>query len=330
MPQIAGKEVGPLGYGLMGFTWRPNPCPEEQAFAAMREAIAQGCTYWNGGDFYGTPEHNTMTLLERYFAKYPEDAAKVVVGIKGAVNTKTRAPDGSPENVRKSIDNMITQLGSSGGRVNVFGPARRDKNTPFDVTLNTINDEYVSKGLVDGIFISEVSAATIHEAVMYSKIACVEVELSLWCTDVLNNGVADACALHGIPLVAYSPLGRGMLTGEFKSHEDIPEGDIRRNFPRFQPENFHHNLTLVRQLEELAAKKGCKPSQLAIGWIKALERRPGMPTIIPIPGATTAERVRENAHFVELNDDEMAEIDATLAKFEVKGGRYYAGAPTNT
>ena len=121
-----------------------------------------------------------------------------------------------------------------------------------------------------------------------------------------------------------------MLTGQIKSPADIPEGDFRHHFPRFQPGNFEVNLELVRQLETLAAKKGCKPSQLAVGWVLGIARRPGMPEIIPIPGATTAERVKENATVVELTDEEMKEIDAVLAKVEVAGGRYPEGAPTHT
>jgi len=121
-----------------------------------------------------------------------------------------------------------------------------------------------------------------------------------------------------------------MLTGEIKTPADLPADDMRRKYPRFQPEAFEVNLQLVRQVQELAAKKGCTPAQLAINWCRALSRRPGMPTIIPIPGATTAARVNENAKAIDLTDDEMAEIDATLAKFEVAGGRYPTGAPVNT
>lgn len=121
-----------------------------------------------------------------------------------------------------------------------------------------------------------------------------------------------------------------MLTGQFKKLDDIPQNDLRRHMPRFQPDAFDINIKLAEQVEKLAANKGCTSSQLAIGWILALQRRPGMPTIIPIPGATTAERVRENSVVVDLSDDEMAEIDATLAKFEVQGGRYGAGFAVNT
>ncbi len=120
-----------------------------------------------------------------------------------------------------------------------------------------------------------------------------------------------------------------MLTGQIKSIDDLPAGDMRRHFPRFHPDNFDINLRLVSQVEDLAAKKGCTPAQLAINWVRCLSRRPGLPTIIPIPGATTADRVNENAVGVELTDDEMREIDETLAKFEVKGDRYPSHVPVD-
>ncbi|EFQ28862.1 aldo/keto reductase [Colletotrichum graminicola] len=328
MPQLNGQEVGQIGYGLMGLTWRPQPCSEEQAFEAMRAALKNGCNFWNGGEFYGTPEYNSSVLLERYFAKYPEDADKVVLSMKGGLRPGLR-PDGSPEGIRRSLDNIIGQL-KGRKKVDIFECARRDKDTPLEVTFGVIQKEYIDTGKVGGICLSEVSAATIHEAVKHAKIVGVEVELSLFSTEILNNGVATACAQYGIPIIAYSPVGRGMLTGQIKTLDDIPQEDIRRHLPRFQPDTFSINIKLAEQVEELARKKGVTPAQLAIGWVMALSRRPGMPEIIPIPGATTAERVNENAKLVKLTDEEMSEIDATLAKFEVVGGRYPDGAPVNT
>ncbi|GKT63515.1 pyridoxal reductase [Colletotrichum tofieldiae] len=329
MPQLNGQEVGQIGYGLMGLTWRAQPCSEEQAFEAMRTALKNGNNFWNGGEFYGTPEYNSSVLLERYFAKYPEDADKVVLSMKGGVNLANLHPDGSPEGVRRSLDNIIGQL-KGRKKVDIFECARRDKNTPLEVTFGVIQKEYIDTGKVGGICLSEVSAATIHEAVKHAKIVGVEVELSLFSTDVLTNGVAAACAQYGIPIIAYSPVGRGMLTGQIKTLDDLPQDDIRRHLPRFQPDTFSINVKLAKQVEALAKKKGVTPAQLAIGWTVALSRRPGMPVIIPIPGATTAERVNENAKLVDLTNEEMAEIDATLAKFEVVGGRYPDGAPVNT
>ena len=146
----------------------------------------------------------------------------------------------------------------------------------------------------------------------------------------MENGVAAACAQYDIPLIAYSPISRGLLTGQIRSFDDIPEDSMMRYFPRFQPEAFDTNLQLVDQVEQMAAKKGCTPAQLAINWTRMISMRPGMPTIIPIPGATTAERVRENTKLVDLTDEEMAQLDATLAKFTTAGARYPDSVPMNT
>ncbi|KAI1479754.1 hypothetical protein K445DRAFT_322061 [Daldinia sp. EC12] len=329
MPQIAGKEVGPIGFGLMGLTWRAKPCSQEQAFETMRAALKNGCNFWNGGEFYGTPEYNSLVLLERYFEKYPEDADKVVISIKGGVSPITHQTDGSPENTRRSINDSITQL-KGRGKIDLFEFARRDQNVPMEVTFDVVNKEFVQTGKIGGVSLSEVRAETIHEAVKHVKVHAVEVELSLFSTDVLENGVAAACAQYGIPLVAYSPIGRGMLTGQIKKIEDIPEDSMLRHFPRFKPGNFEINMELVRQVEAMAQKKGCTPAQLAINWTRAVSRRPGMPTIIPIPGATTAARVEENSKLVDITDEEMAEIDATLSKFKPAGERYPDTVPTNT
>ncbi|OTA58453.1 Aldo/keto reductase [Hypoxylon sp. EC38] len=329
MPQLAGKEVGPIGLGLMGMTWRARPCPQEQSFETMRAALKNGCNCWNGGEFYGNPDYNSLVLLERYLEKYPEDADKFVLNIKGGINPETHQIDGSPENTRRTLDDSIAQL-KGRKKIDMFEFARRDQNVPMEVTFGVMQKEYVDTGKIGGIALSEVRAETIHEAVKHIKVLAVEVELSLFSTDVLENGVAAACAQYGIPLIAYSPLGRGILTGQIKKLEDIPEDSMLRRFPRYQPGNFEINLQLAAQVEEMAKKKGCTPAQLAINWTRAISRRPGMPTIIPIPGATTPERVEENSKLVEITDEEMAEIDATLAKFTPVGERYPGNVPVNT
>ncbi|UPL03354.1 hypothetical protein LCI18_014288 [Fusarium solani-melongenae] len=326
MPSIVGNTVGPVGYGLMGLTWRPKPCSQEQAFQAMRCAVEKGMTLWNGGDFYGTPTYNSTVLLGRYFAQYPEDADKITLCMKGGFNTSTSKPDGSPEEIRKCLDTILSQLNGR-KKLDLFECARRDPNVPLEVTVGVLEKEYIQTGKLGGICLSEVSASTIHEAAKITSIKGVEVELSLFSTEPLHNGVAAACAQYGIPLIAYSPMGKGMLTGEIKTLDDIPKDDMRRHFPRFQPDTFDINLKLVEQVQGLAAKKACTPAQLALSWCTALSRRPGMPVIIPIPGATTAERVAENSVQIELTDEEMDSIDETLAKFE---GRYPSGVPINT
>ncbi|KAK4237509.1 NADP-dependent oxidoreductase domain-containing protein [Achaetomium macrosporum] len=316
---IQGKQVGNIGFGLMGLTWRPNRMPDEEAFAVIKAALESGCNYMNGGEFYGPPDHNSLTLLRRYYEKYPEDQGKIVLNIKGCAGENFR-PDGSPAGVKASVENCVRMIGGK-GRIDQFEPARKDPNTDIETTVAALQEQ-VAAGNIGGITLSEVSAATIRRAAKVGKIEGVEVEFSLWCTEPLENGVAQACAELDIPIIAYSPLGRGMLTGQIKSPADIPEDDFRKHLPRFQPDVFEGNLRLVREVERLAARKGCKPGQVAIGWLLALAKMPGMPRIIPIPGASHPHRVRENAVEIELSEEEMVELDRIMREFAPVGTRY--------
>ncbi|KAL4730398.1 hypothetical protein ACLX1H_002432 [Fusarium chlamydosporum] len=316
MPEVLGKQVGPIAYGLMGFTWRPKATPLDQALEAMRAAFNNGCTLWSGAEFYGTPEYNSMTLLNAYFSKYPEDVDKITIAMKGAYNPETFKLDGSPENVRRSIDNIINQLGGT-KKLDLFAPSRRDHNVPLETTLSIIQKEYVETGKVGGIALSECSAETIEEAVKIVKVGLVEVELSLFSTDILHNGVAAACAKHNIPIMAYAPIGRGMLTGRFTDSSQFQGQGLASGFPRFQPEAFQHNLKLVEQVKSVAEKKGITPAQLAINWVRGLNGREGLPAIIPTPGATTVARVEENAQNLSLAEEEMNTLEEIANAFEV-------------
>ena len=319
LPGINPK-VGSTGYGLMGLTWRADPPSQEQSFGAMKTALAEGGNFWNGGEIYGKPERNSLHLLREYFEKYPEDADKVVISIKGGALPGQLAIDGSPENTRRSIQECINQLDGT-KRLDIWESARVDPKTPVEITMREAQ-KFVEEGKLGGISLSECSANTIRRAAKVTKIAAVEVEFSLWATEILDNGVAKACAELNIPIVAYSPLGRGFLTGQIRKLEDIPENDLRRHLERFYPENFDKNLKLVDELEKIAEKKGCKPGQVGIAWVKAQSKKPGMPTIIPIPGATTEERVRENMVDVTLSESDLKEIDELIASVTVHGGRY--------
>ena len=184
---------------MPGLTWRRNPPPEEQAFEAMRAALAANCNLWNGGEFYGTPENNSLTLLKKYYAKYPEDADKVVLNIKGGLGPNLTI-NGSPEFLKKSVENCLAMLGER-GRIDMFECARRDPNVPLEQTLRAL-EEFVTEGKIGGVALSEVSANTIREAAKITKIVAVEVELSLWCTEPLTNGITEACAELKIPILA--------------------------------------------------------------------------------------------------------------------------------
>ncbi|KAK5167943.1 uncharacterized protein LTR77_006510 [Saxophila tyrrhenica] len=318
--KLAGEKVHSTGFGLMGLTWRASPPSQEQSFSAMKAALDNGANFWNGGELYGSPERNSLHLLNEYFTKYPADADKVVISIKGGLEPGGMAPNGSAENTRRSIEECLKVLDGK-KKLDLWESARVDPNTPIEITMREA-EKFVKSGKLGGISLSECSANTIRRAARVTKIEAVEVEFSLWSTDILDNGVVKACADLDIPIVAYSPLGRGFLTGQIKKIDDMPEGDMRRHMPRFQPGNFEKNLKLVEELEKIAEKKGCKPGQVGTSWVKAQSKKPGMPTFIPIPGATTAERVQENMVDVDLSENDMKEIDSLLASVAVTGDRY--------
>jgi len=317
---MSGFKVHSTGYGLMGLTWRKDPPPQEQSFKAMKTALDNGANLWNAGELYGTPEHNSLHLLNAYFSKYPEDAEKVVVSIKGGLVPGEMRPDGGEANTRRSIDECLRVLDGK-KRLDLWEAARVDPKTPIEITMRTAN-EYIKSGRLGGISLSECSANSIRRAAKVVKVSAVEVEFSLWETEILENGVATTCAELGIPIVAYSPLGRGFLTGQIKSPSDIPDDDMRKTYPRFQPGTFEKNFELVREIEKLASKKNAKPSQVAIAWVKAQSKKPGMPLFIPIPGASSAERVEENLKHVDLSDEDLKQIDNIMASIEVEGHRY--------
>ncbi|KAK0355648.1 hypothetical protein LTR48_000412 [Friedmanniomyces endolithicus] len=323
---LAGHPVHPIGYGLMGLTWRASPPSQTQAFAAMRAALDSGANFWNGGEIYGNAARNSLHLLAEYFTKHPEDVEKVVVCIKGGCVYDGMMPDGSSEGTRRSIQECVDVLGKAGKKLDLWESARVDPKTPIEITMREAK-AFIERGELGGVCLSECSADTIRRAAKVVKVAAVEVEFSLWETEVTKNGVADACKELGIPIVAYSPLGRGFLTGALRSHKDIPEDDHRKHFPRFSEENFPKNLKLLEQVEAIAKKKGCTPGQIGISWILAKSGKGGLPEMLPIPGATTEERVRENMVKVDLNESEMKEIDALVENADIVGDRY--GGPVN-
>lgn len=319
----------------------------------MKAAVENGLTMWNGGEFYGTPEYNSMTIIKHYFTKYPEDADKVFLAMKGGVNLEALKPDGSPENIRRSLDNILAQLDSK-KKVDAFCCARRDASYPLDITFGVIQREYIDTGKIGAIMLSECGVNTIHEAVKVAKIVAAEVELSLFTPDILKNGIAAACKEHDIPIIAYSPIGKGvriatlirsrslamlfysrlthtqMLTGEVKTAEDVKKLGIIASFPRFQGEQLEHNLKLAQQVEAVASDKACTPAQLAINWVSNMSNDPELPLVIPIPGATTIARVEENSKVVKLTEEEMESLTGLAKNFETAGARYPSHVPVNT
>lgn len=329
--QLVDKPVGQIGFGLMGMTWRNPPPPVEHSLEAMQAALNQGANFWNAGELYGTKDFNSCHLIKQYLTVHPEDASKIVLSIKGGLAPGEMRPDGSEKNVRRSVDECLRVLDGK-IQIDIFQCARIDPRTPIETTVEALA-ACVKEGKIRGIGLSEVKAETIRRAAKVHPIAAVEVELSLWATDILRNGVAATCAELGIPIVAYSPLCRGVLTeNPIRKNSDIPDDDHKKHLPKFQDDVLEHNNKITDEIDLLAKRKKCTKAQIAIAWVRGLTGRmvpvgPGgdrikLGEIIPIPGATKSERVVENTTYVELTDDEMNEIADILRKNPIKGARY--------
>ncbi|KAI8947601.1 NADP-dependent oxidoreductase domain-containing protein [Xylaria longipes] len=310
---ISGKPVSSVGYGMMNLTLF-GQIPHEEAIKPMKTAIENGATFWNAGTFYGPPNANSLHLLKYYFTKYPEDASKVVLSVKGAYDGATQTPQCSPESIRESVDEVLRVLDGT-HPIDLFECARIDPKIPVETSVKALV-ELIKEGKIGSYGLSEVNAQTIRRAYAVHPPAAVEIELSLFSRHALEkDGVADTCRELGIPLIGYSPLDRGWLTGQFKTLDDLPKDDVRHMYPRFRPGAFEKNVKLAEIVEGLAKKKGVTPAQVAIAWVK-------YQGVLPIPGATKSPRVVENCKEVELTDAEVTELQQALDKMKVAGERY--------
>lgn len=293
----------------------------------MKTALERGSNFWNGGQFYGPPHASSLQLLNHYFTLYPSDAEKIVLSIKGCFTHPayttggTPGPDCSSKGIKNSIDKCLEILD---GRVfiDIFEPARLEPNVPVEDTMKILS-EYVKGGKIGGIGLSEVNAATIRRAHAIYPLSAVEIELSLFSTDPLTNGILDTCAELNIPVVAYSPLSRGWLSGQINSLGDIPQ-NFGSLYPRFNPAVFAENMKVVQAIRGVAQRKGCSIPQIALAWVVAMGkgRIEGRPVVVPIPGCKSVEKVEENLTSVELNDTDLEELEKILGEIKVHGDRY--------
>ncbi|KAG8939269.1 hypothetical protein FRC04_006733 [Tulasnella sp. 424] len=311
------------GLGVMLLTWTPNPTPDEQAFAAIRAAIdlvpSDEKLLINSGEFYGGPGNFTtgLKLLARFFNKYPELADRTFLSVKGGTSPTELHIDCSPENLRRSVDAINEALAGT-KRMDLFECARVDQKIPIEEVMETLK-ELVKEGKFDYIGVCEISAETLKRAAKVADIAAVEIEVSPWSyEEETKKVIATAAELH-IAVVAYCPLGRGFLTGQLKK-EDLPEGDMRIPYARFQDEAIAHNQKIVDALSSIAQKKGITTAQLSLAWVSALG-----PHIIPIPGSSKVHRVQENfaAGNVTLTEEEVESIKTAVEDVGVRGGRYF-------
>lgn len=304
----------------MGFTSYPDRrIDESQIDECLQLSIKDGANMWNTSDFYGRPDPlMNLDMLKTYFAKHPEDKNKVYISVKGGLVRETMMPDASPESIRKSIADARERLGID-RPLDMFCLARVG-SMPIEESLKAMK-EAQDQGLVIDLCVSEVSEETLRKAHSVCPVAAVEVEYSMFSREVEFNGVFKACKELGITVVAYSPLGKGLLTNTM-TPDSLAASDHRRMFDRFQSDNFNKNKVLVDKVAEIAKRKNATPGQIALSWIRTLSDTGSYPVIIPIPGSTNPKRVRENNMHVDLSPKDMEEIASLLAGFKTSGHRY--------
>ncbi|KAF8311590.1 aldo/keto reductase [Clavulina sp. PMI_390] len=319
----SGVQVAGIAHGLMMMTMKNPPLEDEDCFNAMKASLdlvsPPNKVIFNSAEFYGLKNPSDgLTLLQRFFDKYPEYADRALLCVKGGINMAKHGPDSSPEFIRTSVGNIQKLLGSN-KKLDHFECGRMDGKHPIEEVIGTLK-ELVDEGQIKYIGVSEVSGATLRRAVKVAPIASLEIEVSPWAyDDAVKEAIAAAGEL-GVVVLAYSPLGRGFLAGNM-SPETVAKDDRRRIFPRFADDMMVKNKKIVDAISALAKKKGITNAELCIAWVRSLG-----PHVIPMPGSNTATRVKENFSAVEITftPEEKKEIDevVAMAQSTVSGDRY--------
>ena len=311
-----GPMVSALGLGCMGMSdFYTTGLDEKESLATLERALEIGVTMFDTADVYGP--HTNEALLGR-FLKGRRD--KVFLATKFGIvrdpaNPHARGTNGHPDYVRQSVEGSLKRLGTD--VIDLYYQHRPDPTVPVEDTVGALAD-LVREGKILYIGLSEVSVSTLERANKVHPITALQTEYSLWSRDV-EAEILPACERLGIGFVPYSPLGRGFLTGQIRSVDDLDADDYRLASPRFQGDNFAKNLQLAEKIGELAQEKGVKPSQLALAWV--LSRSENM---VPIPGTKRRHYLEENiaALDVSLSEAEIAAIEAVFPFRVAAGDRY--------